>query len=334
MKYTKEIVGRMVTYFTQKLGVFPYRTGWLRQGTCPSCGKPKKFGINLYNNRTNCFACGYHPTPPLLLMKLEDLPTYADIYKFLNGFEEATYLETNLPILEQKEVKLPRDFKLLGIDDTNIGIKAVAYMKDRGYNIGNLQMRGVGYCTKGEYKYRIIIPFYERGELIYFNARQFIQLGSKHKNPPTDEFGIGKSLIIYNVDAIHIYNRIYILESVTNALTLGDNAIATGGKLASTYQLSKIIKSPCKEVIILWDPDAYWEGLQLGMKLANHKKTKVVRLPDYWNINGKLKENPDVNDLGRKETLAFIKSTPWQSYQDLYRIFIRTPKPFYKLPIA
>lgn len=330
MSFTRPIRNKLVTYFTQKLRVYPHRTGWLRQGDCPSCGKSKKFGINLWLDRTNCFSCGYHPKPILLLMHLENLDTFAEAYKFLGAFEEAEYLETHLPILEQKEVKLPVSFRLLSFGTTRISRAAQSYMKKRGYDIDYLTMKGVGYCVKGPYAYRIIIPFYERGQMIYFNARQFIAIGSKHKNPPTDEFGIGKSLIIYNVDSLHLYKSIYMVESATNALTLGDRASAYGGKLASTYQISKVLKSQCKRVTILWDPDAQWEALSMALQLVNHKKVRVVNMPKRW----KGKTNPDVNDLGKSETLKLIKATPFQTYKELYNRFINEPKPVHKLPTA
>lgn len=330
MSFSKEIRGKLLNYFQQKLHVFPYRTGWLRQGDCPSCGKSKKFGINLWLDRTNCFSCGYHPKPLLLIMNLENLDTFAEVYKFIGAFEEAEYLETHLPTLEEKEVKLPVSFRLLSFGEGTLGRYARGYMLNRDYKIDYLTMKGVGYCTKGPYAYRIIIPFYERGQLIYFNARQFIQMGTKHKNPPTDEFGIGKSLIIYNVDSLHIYESIYMVESATNALTLGDRASGYGGKLASAYQLSKVLRSPCKKVTILWDPDAQWEALSMALTLVKHKKVRVVAMPKEY----KGKKNPDVNDIGKKDTLKLIKATPFQSYQELYSRFLNEPKPFHKLPIA
>lgn len=321
---------KMVSYFVDKLGVVPHNTGWLRQGLCPQCSKDKKFGINLFLNRTNCFSCGYHPVPLYLVMKLENLDTYTQVFKFLDAFEGAEYLEIAMPVLEEKKVKLPESFRLLSFGEGSVARMARNYMKKRGYSIDKLTMKGVGYCTKGEYAYRIIIPFYAQGKIIYFNARQFIEVGSKHKNPPITEFGIGKNLIIYNVDALSVYEKIYMVESATNALTLGDNACAFGGKLASVYQLSKVIQSPVKYVVILWDPDAYWEALKMALQLVPYKKVKVVKLPMKY----KGKSKPDVNDLGRKKTLEFVKKYTYMNYSQLFNLYIQEPIPIYHLPEA
>lgn len=324
------IVNKMAAYFMDKLRVVPHNTGWLRQGTCPACSKEKKYGINLWMNRSNCFSCGYHPTPMSLLIKLEGLNTFNDAMRFINAFEGAEYLDRAMPVMERKEVKLPESFTLLAFGDSRMGNIARNYMKKRGYSIQQLTMKGVGYCTTGPYAHRIIIPFYSRGELIYFNARQYIMLGSKHKNPNIEEFGIGKAQVTYNVDALHIYSKVYILESATNCLTLGDNAMGTGGKIISDYQRSVILRSPCKNLVIILDPDAKYEAYKQGMELVNHKRVKVVEIPEEY----KGKSNPDVNDLGKKITKEFEKKTPWSTYKDLYKRFLQLPKPEYRLPVA
>lgn len=331
MKYfNRQLMGKLVSYFKGKLGVTPHATGWLRQGQCPECGKEKKFGINLWLNRSNCFSCSYHPKPLDLIIKLEGLSTYNEVYSLLEAFEGVEYLETNLPILKEKPATLPESFRLLSLGQSYVANMARSYMRKRGYNITSLTLKGVGYCVKGPYAFRIIIPFYEKGRLIYFNARQFIEVGEKHKNPSKTEFGIGKSLIIYNKDALYLYNTAYLTESVTNALTMGDRGFAVGGKLVSEYQMGAIINSPCKRIVILLDPDAYWEALHTGLQLVKHKQIKVVKFP----MSYKGKEKPDVNDLGKKFVLSLIKQTPWQSYKELYKLFLITPKPLHKLPVA
>src|SRR5690606_20249091 len=142
------------------------------------------------------------------------------------AFEDAPFLETYQEALIQKPAELPVGFTLLSLGNSMVSKSARKYMRERGFKIKELSMMGIGYCARGEYKYRIIIPFYEAGRLIYFNARQFIELGSKFKNPAIEDFGIGKNMLMYNVDALAIYNKIYLVESATNAITLGNNAVA------------------------------------------------------------------------------------------------------------
>lgn len=318
MRLNSDINGRLISYFIQKLGVKPHGTGWYRQGLCPSCGKDKKFGMNIQQDRTNCFSCGYHPKPLKLVIELEGLTTYTEAFNFLSAFESAAYLETPTKFLEEKVGKLPDGYKLITLGESRIGRMARRYMEGRGFDLDELELKGVGYCVEGKYYGRIIIPFYEAGKMIYFNARQFMEISDdKFKNPGMDEFGIGKSLLMYNSDCLHLYRRTHLMESAMNCLTWGDDAFGIGGKIASNYQVTKVLSSPCKEVIILLDPDAYWEALALGLRISHHRKVKVVKLPN----------KKDVNDLGRKKTLKFVNDTPWMTYKEIYKVYLSVPRP-------
>lgn len=326
MAFNEDLLGRMQTYFEQKLGVKKHRTGWLRAGTCPDCGKRGKFGVNLITNRTNCFSCSYRPKPLNIIMKLENLATYSQVFKFMGAFESAELFDGGTTdLLFTKNNNLPESFKLIGLGSSQVAKMARSYLENRGFNIMKLMMKGVGYCTKGEFAFRIIFPFYEKGKLVYFNAREFINFGLRFKNPNAEDFGTGKSLLIYNIDALQVYSRAYLVESITNAETLGEKSIAIGGKIPSDYQYSRILASPIKEVIVLLDPDAYWEALKAGLKLVSHKKVKVIKLPRIPTKKDPTKFK-DVNDLGRKFILKIVKEQPWQNYSDIYREYIRCPR--------
>jgi len=330
MILNKDISAKITTWFLHRLGGHIHRTGWVRHGECPNCGKDGKYGMNVYMDRTNCFSCGYHPKPIDLLMKVEQIPTYNEALLFIGTFDDSKLLDKQIKEISQKFGFLPEGYKLLTLGDSTYSKLARNYMKGRGFKTMKLSMRGVGYCTKGKYGGRIIIPFYEQGKIIYFNARQFINVGEAHKNPSNDEFGVGKSMLVYNVDCLSVYKKTYMVESSINALTIGDKAFGIVGKRISNYQLSKVIKSPCEEVVIILDPDAYWEGLRTGMMLAPHKKVKVVKLPMSL---GKVKK-VDVNSIGKKKTMEYVDNQPWQSYSDIYNKYISTPRPAEYLPKA
>ncbi len=331
MKFNGAVVGKMASYFKQKLDVKPHRTGWLRQGVCPSCGKEKKFGVNPMFDRTNCFSCGYHPRPMHLIMQLEGFSTISEVYKYLQAFEGTDYLEGSVELLEEKKVTLPESFTLLSLGESSMGKAARAYMRKRGYKIEDLVYKGVGYCSTGNYKGRIIVPYYRAGVMVYFNARQFINLGGgSHKNPGKDETGVGKSMVMYNSDCLFLYDSCYLVESATNALTLGDRAFATGGKLLSNYQLDDIIKSPCRKITIILDPDARWEALKLGLELVKHKKVRIAFFP--MDKKPGTDKYLDVNDYGKKKSLELIKRAKYYTYQEIYRMYLNEERPLHALP--
>lgn len=283
--------------------MYRYKRGWLRAHVCP-CPKKKKnkFAINLFKNKVSCFICGSLGKPINFAIEHGDFNTESDFLKELTKLQGVEYSEPPVALKSQKRVNLPESFKLLSLGTNQFAKSARAYMKSRGYDILNLTMKGIGYCTKGDYQGMIVFPFYQNHELIYLSARNFI--GDKFfKFPEVEQFNIGKNQLIHNIDALHLYNKIYITESITNELTIGDNAISIGGKIASSWQVSTLISAPVKYYVILLDPDAYQEALELACKLSRYKGVKVVKLP----------KDEDVNSIGRKATMTLIKKHEYKS---------------------
>lgn len=311
-KINSTFKGKLFRYFEQKINLRPYRNGWYKPDRCPYCGREGKFGINLSANRCNCFRCGEHPSPLGLVLYLEHLDTYAEAFKLLeqSKFEGYHFKEEKVEIKQKANLYLPEGVFLLNQGDSLLARGARRYIKKRGFDPDELSRKGWGYGTKDKYFGYIIIPFYEKGMMTYFNARLFMGNGPRYNNPDTSESGVGKSLLWFNQDALAMYNSIFICEGAFNAQTMGDRAIASGGKMVSKYQINQLIKSPCKRFILLLDPDAKDKAIDLALKLVNFKKVKVVFLP----------EGKDVNDLGRNQVLRMIYSVRYQDYHELIQI--------------
>lgn len=313
MRISSNFKSQLYSYCITNLGAFQYRNGWLKVPICPFCGKELKFGINLNSYRTNCFVCNYHSNPGQMVMDIEGLETYADLLKFLNNghFTEHTFREVRTELREYRpNLQLPEGFRLLTHGDSQVSRTIRNYCKRRGFKPEYLAKNGVGYCSTGDLLGYLILPFFYDGHLKYYNARNVIGRGPRYNNPPTDVTGIGKEFIIFNHDALQMYNSIYICEGVINALTMGERAIATMGKSVSAYQVNELIKAPAKRYILLLDPDAKDKALNLALKLIPYKDVKVVFLP----------EESDCNDLGRNKTLHYVYNTRYQSYQDIIHL--------------
>lgn len=305
----KDYKSKLYNYAKKRLGMRDYTRGWMK-GRCPSCGREDKYGLNIYGNRTNCFRCGYHPTPFQLVLELEGLNDYLEVKKFLNLYGGEEYLEPVIKRIERIDTVLPEGFKSLKVGNNFIAKQARKYIKSRGFDIEDMSYKGWGYGTKGTYLGYIIIPFYINGKLVYYNTRIFMGSGPKYNNPSIEEFGIGKSLVIYNLDALGLYDEICLLEGVFNAETVGENAIAMGGKKVSDYQISIIVKSPVKFVTLILDPDALEDSIRVAKELSYHKKVRIIQLP----------EDKDANDLGHEETNSLIKQVGWMSYNDITKL--------------
>lgn len=312
MKITNQFKSRLKTYFIKRLGAFDYKHGWMKLPVCPYCHRELKMGVNLSMYRTNCFRCNEHPNPSQLVMDIEGFETYHELINFLNSgkFDELEFHEEKVELAEAKPLYLPEGFRILNLGQSQVAKSIRGYVKSRGFVISELSKHGVGYATKGAYFGYLIIPFYYRGQLRYYNARNVIGQGPRYNNPNKDITGLGKEFIIFNYDALEMYRSVFICEGALNALTIGDRAIATMGKAISQYQVNELLKSSCQRFIILLDPDAKRYAINLALKLVAYKKVKVVFLPDGF----------DVNDLGRKQTLKLVYQTRYQSYQELIQI--------------
>ena len=312
MKITSKFKSHLYTYFTKRLGAFTYKHGWLRVPVCPYCGRKEKMGINLSLYRTNCFRCGEHPSPAQVVMDVENLETWSELLKFLNSgeFNELEFKEEHVELVERKPVYLPQGFINIRFGKSQLAKSMQGYVRKRGFNVEVLSRLGVGYCNDGPLFGYLIIPFYYRSELRYYNARNVLGNGPRYNNPSKDITGLGKEFILFNHDALYMYRTVYICEGAINALTMGDRAIATMGKAVSAYQINELIKAPCERYIILLDPDAKDRAINLALKLVYYKKVKVVFLP----------EGKDVNDLKKRVTLKYVWSTHYQDYQDLIQI--------------
>lgn len=299
MIYSEGTARKITQYFKDKLGMRDYRNGWLK-GNCPYCNK-YKLGVHIDKGMANCFVCGGLGNPITLIQKLENIDTRSEVLRYLAVFEGYDFMKgPEIKATIEKPVKLPDSFRLLAFGNDPIAKLARAYIKRRGLHPINLSLKGYGFCTHGKYAGAIILPFYKGGKLIYFIARRFISLGDdKFINPTEEEFGIGKSHILYNIDALAVYKNVRIVESVFNAETWGNNTVAILGKKPSGWQITQLIKAPVKRYTLALDPDAKAEQLQLARELSLMGKTIKVL---------KLAEGEDVNSLGRKKILAIEKS--------------------------
>lgn len=310
MKYNKSIKGKLFKYFQSKLRFKKSTNGWWRSD-CPECGGNYTFGIHIEDSKSHCFKCDYKSDLVHLLMMLEGFEQVNEARKFLDIQQEYDAYE-RISKIEKKKIiplDLPESFTLLSQGSSMIAKAARYYIKKRKFKINKLSLQGVGYCTSGKYAGYIVFPYYRKGKLVYFQGRRFMGSGPKMQNPTEEEYGIGKSSLIYNEDALFIYNRVYAMESITNCLTIGDPTIGLSGKSVSPMQMTKIIQSPCESLIIILDDDALDHAYKFAMQVVNFKKVKVVVMP----------KEKDVNDLGKRETMQIVRATPYATYMDLMR---------------
>lgn len=314
MKVTQSIKSKLYRYFKYRLNLKKSTQGFLR-GDCPYCGGKFTFGVNPEKMKVKCFKdCGIPYSPLNLIMYLENFETFTELRAFLNIQQEYEAYDALIKgvtkKIDYKPIELPKGYLPISMGQGIMAEAARKAMLKRGFSIKKLNQAGVGYCLEGNYMGYIIFPFYSMGKLEFFQGRKFAAYGPKMQNPKEEEYGIGKTSLIYNKDALFMYDRVYVVESITNALTLGDSSVALLGKTISTYQLSLLIKCPAQEIVLILDPDALKEAISLAMQLTQYKRIKLV----YW------EGDKDVNNLGRKETLSRVKQFGFGGYNDFLKL--------------
>jgi hypothetical protein len=316
MSYNQQLRGKIVEYFVKRYSLRPAPRGWMR-GDCPVCRDKNIFGINTHSLSTNCFKnkCTEGISASKLIMQIEGISTRHELYKLLEAFDGTAYSEVEVdyqPSRKKKPIEFPESYIPLGLSDNSVmARKARKVWKSRGFSIYKATVNGIGFCSSGEYRGYFILPYYVKGELVYFTTRRFLSsFGPKFKNPSIDDFNVGKSQLIYNIDAFHIYQSIDLFESITNANTLGSRGVAFGGKYLSDWQKQFIIESPCERLTISLDRDAYKEAIELALELVFYKKVRIVLF----------KDSRDANDLGKKAYLELRKKSKWLDFKTLNKM--------------
>jgi DNA primase len=204
---------------------------------------------------------------------------------------------------------LPSEFKSaleLKIDKKNpIEGHAIRYLKDRGITKKHIIKYNIGFCQKGLYAGRVIIPSYDsRNQLNYFIARSiFPDEKQKYKNPP-----VSKDVIVFG-NQIDWKQPIILCEGVFDAIALKRNAIPLLGKFVQKT-LMGALKNAKPEVYICLDNDAQEDSLVLYDKIKSYvKSVKTIKLE-----NGK-----DAGENNFQNILKYQKNSVTLSWETVLR---------------
>lgn len=197
--------------------------------------------------------------------------------------------------LEKTKIDLPRStYTFDDLPSMNFYRKrAEEYLSKR-----KISKNGLMVCTEGDYKNRIIIPYYnKKRELVYFNGRHLGESNLRYLGPPKS-LGIGKGDVLYVPEWPPNGDKIYLTEGEFDALSLkqcGFFSAAFGGKNLSEQQV-KIIK-PYIPVLCLDADKAGEEALvTMGDFLLQKGFDNVfyVRAPkEYKDWNAMLQSNSE-----------------------------------------
>lgn len=196
-----------------------------------------------------------------------------------------------------KSMELPTEYIDLTSESKSVVIKkAIDYLHARKVDDDKIAKYRLGFCPTGRYGERVIIPVYNQsGVLEWFLGRSiYPKTALKVLNPPKDEYGIGKSNTIFNLNNNLDKDCVIINEGVFDAITT--DGLAIFGKTLSDWQFKIIKNIGASEIIIMLDSDAIKSAYKMAEQLYLYKDVYICELPD-----GK-----DPNDLSEEEMKSIL----------------------------
>ena len=274
--------------------------------SCPFCKHHKpKLEINFTENVKgenvwHCWSCDKKGKKLVQLFKLINTPPE----KIL---ELKTYLKSDTDynvISSTEKIHLPKEYiSLINPPNSIMAKHAMAYLKKRNISECDIIKYNLGYCEKGIYTNRIIIPSYdENGNLNYFTARSFEKTNPiKYKNPNSSRNIIPFEFFI-NWDL-----PLVLCEGPFDAIAIKRNVVPLLGKNIQSSLMKKIVMSSVSKIYIALDKDAQKQALNFCQQLMNEgKEVYLVNMQDK-----------DPSEMGFKQFTNIIQETDPLTFSDL-----------------
>ena len=188
-------------------------------------------------------------------------------------------------------------YSLAELTGHHMGMSAIAYLKRR-----KLPWEELFFCVAGDYKNRIIIPYYDdKKRLIYWNGRQLNPKAKpKYLGPDREIYGVGKGDVLYITKYPPKGSFIFITEGEFDAMSLGEigfPAGAVGGKSISPQQLELLAGY---KICLAVDNDKYFKNTTRTMGDLLHERgfeVDFVKPPEPykdWNSMRQEKEPQEI----------------------------------------
>jgi hypothetical protein len=219
------------------------------------------------------------------LVSIVENCSYAEAKKILGcGIVNLLDLERKVDELLGNTTKKPDNFVKKGIllppfthliSDLPAGLKmkrlAKEYLASR-----KLSSTGLYFCLKGEYRNRIIIPYFDPdGILVYWNGRDIAKNGLRYRGPQAS-LNVHKEHHVFTSFWPEAGSKIYCTEGEFDALSLnacGFYGAALGGKEMSDKQIELLEKY---HIVLALDNDG--SGLDAIKKIGSKLRARLAKL--------------------------------------------------------
>jgi DNA primase len=272
---------------------------------CPFCHHYKpKLAVNVNKRKWHCWKCGAAGNTLLsLLRKLHvSREQIAELSSILG--EEVYKFKDDKPT--EGILILPQEYQPLYVNGNK---QAISYLNQRGITESDIIKYQLGYCEKGLYWGRIIIPSFDvSGRLNYFVGRDITNKSKlPYLMPPISKNVVGFESII------NWKHHIVLVEGAFDSMAVKINAIPLFGKTLSKRLREKIIKESVNEIYLALDRDALKDTLKIAEKYMKEGLSVYV-----IELNGK-----DPSVLGFEQMQLLIKSATLLTFNNLLELKLR-----------
>lgn len=227
--------------------------GWIGV-QCPFCYDPKNHcGINLEHKNFYCWICNEK----------------GDIVKLIQELENTTFIRAKHRVEEYQEHPLiapkrtnKRLFQSIlpsgafQIEEGKEPSLVLKYFKKRRFPLSWCQKYDLHFCpAHGEYPLRLIIPVFQDGEVVSFQAADMTGKASKkYEHCPNDRAKAPNTHNLYGIDDVG--DQVVLVEGVVDKWRIGDAGVAMFSKRFTREQILLLHEKAKNKVIkILLDAD-------------------------------------------------------------------------------
>mgnify|MGYP003141321205 FL=1 len=246
----KKIISDILGYYSRRGEEHLYH--------CPFCDHhKKKLSVNFQKGYFKCWVCDTRGKN--LYRIVRKFGTYEQRQKWLelDGRLDLSEFDKMFAALNEEEqeqvIDLPDEFISLCNKHLPRSSKvAFDYLQSRGVTKKDILRWKGGYCDKGRYSGRIVIPsFNNNGFVNYYIARSYVGHRKRYLNPPC-----GRD-IVFNELYMDWDEPVTLVEGVFDAIVAGDNSIPLlGSTLREDSKLFQAIVLNDVPVYLGLDPDA------------------------------------------------------------------------------
>tara|TARA_R100001244_G_scaffold88371_1_gene67361 strand:+ start:625 stop:1563 length:939 start_codon:yes stop_codon:yes gene_type:complete len=239
---------------------------------CPFCNHHKpKMSINVEKNVYKCWICDSRGKDVWRIVRKFGDTTDKRKWKSFSGdvdLNDSLYDSIfGIDVEEKQTIDLPEEFISLANKKQSISSKRpMRYLADRGVTKKDIIRWKIGYCSRGEYKNRIIIPSFDKdGDVNYFVSRSYSGDWMKYKNPDASKD------VVFNELNIDWKDKIFLVEGVFDAIKAGTDSVPLlGSTLNESSKLFQKIVENDTAIYLALDPDAEKKSMHIIKSLLQH----------------------------------------------------------------